>query len=137
MVRLVKWLFGLIIVVSILVGLTPLAVRLAAVNWLEDHGYQANIQSLKVDFIFGEVELGNIDITTPAGVRVQVGMLEAALNVPALFRRELIIKKMETDAVKLHLGSSQKTTDEFLSAFFAGPGQGWQLNLDLLSAQNT
>jgi hypothetical protein len=106
--RLLKWLIGLVITLGILLALTPLAAKWYLVRWLESQGYQAEIKNFGMDFIFGELRLQGMSLTSGKGEHLSVLDASADFDLWSLVRGRWVIDKLKVDSARLDVTRSDR-----------------------------
>src|SRR5690606_3689863 len=107
LMRFVKWLIGIVVVVSILLTAVPLVTKWYVVRWLESKGYQAEIKKLGMNFIFGEMTLQGVSIASPQGERFDIFDGSVNFDFWRLKDRRLVIDRVKGDSLKLDVRNSR------------------------------
>lgn len=138
--RFVKWLIGIVVVVSILLTAVPLVTKWYVVRWLESKGYQAEIKKLGMNFIFGEMTLQGVSIASPQGERFDIFDGSVNFDFWRLKDRRLVIDRVKGDSLKLDVRNSRDgvTVAGFpLDPIFSRFGKGIPLEIRLLQLTNS
>lgn len=101
--RLIKWLIGVVIVIGILLGTAPLLAKWYVQHWLEAKGYQVEIKKLGLDFIFGELTLGGVTMTSSQGERLNLLQANFELNLWSLKDHVIDLKRVVIEHARLDL----------------------------------
>lgn len=101
--RLLKWFFGIIIILGLLVGLSPLLVKAYIDYRLESKGYEVEIKKLGIDLIFGQVSVHGVKIKSPNNEQLNIfeGVFE--FDRRALFQKTFRIDHAELKDFHLDL----------------------------------
>lgn len=98
--RLVKWLVGIVLILGILVGASPLAAKWALQYWLKSHGYQSQIKQLSMNYLLGGVRLRGVEVASADGERLDLFEVEVELQLRALFERRLVLQRVKLSSVR-------------------------------------
>lgn len=101
--RLLKWLIGVVIVLLVLMGVTPLACKWYWIHQLEKQGIDAEIKRLSVDFIFSEITFSSVSMKNADGAEVTLFNALIELDRSSVFSGPLEVKRVEVDQLKVDL----------------------------------
>jgi hypothetical protein len=129
--RVIKWSFGIIIVAIVVLALAPLASRFYAVHWLKEKGYQAQIDSARLNLLTGKLTIEGVDIRKgDQGISVQ--LLETFIKFPELFKKEFVMRRFRSQGVHLDLGNLNANPLHFIDpieSFFNRYMPTWRFDL--------
>ncbi len=111
--RLIKWSFGLIIALVVLVAVAPIAAKHYAVYWLTLQGYSAEIKAVSFNAITGKLTVAGLNVRKNKEQGLRIDLLEAHIKVPELLNQEAIIRRLRTQGLRLDLGSLETNFTEF------------------------
>ena len=111
--RLIKWSFGLIIGLVVLVAIAPIAAKHFAVYWLTEQGYDAQIETVSFNAISGKLTVAGLDVRKSSEQGLRIDLLEAHMKMPELLSQEAVIRRLRTQGLRLDLGTLDTNFSEF------------------------
>jgi hypothetical protein len=102
--RLIKSLLFILLLISILVSVTPLAIEWAAVDWLKKNGVaDADMEDIELNLFTGEASLSQLSVGQSEGGRFTVEKLYLQLDYLPLFERRIEVKTVQLNGMELDL----------------------------------
>ncbi|HEY7772274.1 MAG TPA: DUF748 domain-containing protein [Marinagarivorans sp.] len=111
--RLIKWSFGLIITLVVLIAVAPIAGKHFAIYWFEQRGYQSDIDTVSFNPITGALTIAGLDIRKSKAQGLRIDLLEAHIKLKELFDKELVIRRARTQGLRLDIGSLETDFKDF------------------------
>ena len=111
--RLIKWSFGLVIGLVVLVAVAPIAAKHYAVYWFTEQGYEAQIKTVGFNAVTGKLSIAGLDIRKSNEQGIRIDLLEAHIKLPELFGQEAVIRRLRTQGLRLDIGALDTNFSEF------------------------
>lgn len=111
--RLIKWSFGLIIGLVVLVAVAPIAAKHYAVYWFTEQGYEAQIKTVGFNVVTGKLSIAGLDIRKSNEQGIRIDLLEAHIKMPELLSQEAVIRRLRTQGLRLDIGALETNFSEF------------------------
>jgi hypothetical protein len=92
-----------IAILGIVLSLLPLLSQWYVLRWLENQGYQAKVKSVSIDFIFAELHLRGLKLTSARREQLDILDLQVQFSWPSLIRGDWVIQAFKVERAQLNL----------------------------------
>lgn len=138
--RVLKISIGVIVLLGLLLGASPLALKWYLIQRLQAEGIAAKIKHFGIDYIFGEISFSGVDIRADAAGSIRIFEGKADLDLWALAKRKLQIQSLTLNNADLDLAATQRV----LAALAPNPNDSavpsallnWSYSVDHLQLTN-